>query len=678
MSGILLSQPSRARADAPPRTPLSGLGACLVLALLVLVVAGSLPSAYRPPGPAAPPGGGVSPAVTASGGGTTGLSPDWRPLTTTNAPPARMTYGPVMAYDARDGYTLLYGGLALPAGVFYDTWAYANGTWRNFTPTLGPKLLDPAMAYDPTDGYVVLVGGAGPNCPTQCTEAFTWTFQGGVWTQLNTTGPSPRVYASLAWDPTLDELVLFGGSGRLGAMGDTWTFLHGDWKQLTVPGPPARSCAAMTYVPAAGGLILFGGLSGPVGATFASDTWRFDGTWTQVFASGPSARACTEMVAEPTAGDGILFGGMGNTPAGSWIRGDLGDTWSFDGSSWTNLQMPGPSARFGSFLTYDVADGYVLLVDGGSCKANCTIYSTQHDAWTFSLGRLAPQVSVRVSPENLCIVNEASCPVNAIEARVNLTVLIGSGAGPDSAPAIVAPDLRVLPWGSVRIVDPNSSVESCLSRGSTPAACSFGSTPWTTAGADGFNLNLSAIAAQPNLYVGDVWSIQFAVNVVAPPYGSVPVYACTTPQCLSQGSGTLQGALSALEFQPQGPGSTRNLSLPFANVTIVPPQSPSSPSTTPPAASPPPPPPVPTGVPSPVVVPNPVPVVNPVGVISLVGIPTLSLTSVGAGVLGAGFARAFVHRRAIAMGQPVGTVVAPRRSAFERAERSAPSEREFD
>ena len=41
-------------------------------------------------------------------------------------------YFPAMAWDAADGYVLLFGGVSA-SGVLSDTWTYVNGTWTNVT-----------------------------------------------------------------------------------------------------------------------------------------------------------------------------------------------------------------------------------------------------------------------------------------------------------------------------------------------------------------------------------------------------------------------------------------------------------------------------------------------------------------------------------------------------------------
>jgi hypothetical protein len=73
-------------------------------------------------------------------------------------------------------------------------------------------------------------------------------------------------------------------------------------------------------------------------------TWSFDGTnWTEISATGPSARAFAGMAT--LNGTVVLFSGA--SMIGFDGPGTLADTatWTFDGTSWTRHNVPGPSAR---------------------------------------------------------------------------------------------------------------------------------------------------------------------------------------------------------------------------------------------------------------------------------------------------------------------------------------------
>src|SRR5260370_41274000 len=80
--------------------------------------------------------------------------------------------------------------------------------------------------------------------------------------------------------------------------------------------------------------VLFGGSS-----AYLSDTWQYDGTsWTQLQVTGPSGRYLAPMVYDSGRGGSVLFGGYN-------YNGILSDTWEWDGSTWIHklpLHTPPP------------------------------------------------------------------------------------------------------------------------------------------------------------------------------------------------------------------------------------------------------------------------------------------------------------------------------------------------
>jgi len=77
----------------------------------------------------------------------------------------------------------------------------------------------------------------------------------------------------MAYDPATGDMVLFGGSGNSGDLGDTWTFDGTTWTQLSpATSPPARDSVSMAYDLATGNIVLFGGEDN---SGNLSDTWTF-------------------------------------------------------------------------------------------------------------------------------------------------------------------------------------------------------------------------------------------------------------------------------------------------------------------------------------------------------------------------------------------------------------------
>ncbi len=171
------------------------------------------------------------------------------------------------------------------------------------------------MVFDPQIGKVVLFGGEGPVVISGVFgDTFfneTWTFDGSNWNQLSpATSPSARDDAAIAYDPSIGKVVLFGGFGTGDAA--TWTFDGSTWTQLSpAVSPPWRGGASMEYDPSIDRIVLFGGYVGPGSPGDSKETWTFDGTtWTQLAPlPSPPARQSASMVYDPSIDRVLLFGG---------------------------------------------------------------------------------------------------------------------------------------------------------------------------------------------------------------------------------------------------------------------------------------------------------------------------------------------------------------------------------
>ncbi len=354
---------------------------------------------------------GASGTVVAFGGPTVySLSPNigltwtyvggtWSNRSPSSPPPPRADAS--MVYDGADGYVLLFGGYGANPNLFFfgDTWTYAHGNWTNLT---GKLLTAPspragaAIAYDAADGYILLFGGESPSCHGGPNPSFpvcgdTWEFVAGVWTQLTPSAlPSNRSDAGMAYDVSDGETVLFGGTNELG-FNDTWTYRAGVWTNITTSSspPPTSPVAApgLTYDPADGYLLLFGaGLS--KAPWMNNDTWAFHaGTWTNLTGSvrgAPPPEISGVLAYDPAYGVSVEFGGCGTSDCSTLT----GETSTYLNSNWTPLFPPeSPSSRDGSQMAFDPADGYLMLF-GGQTSTGVT-----GDLWEFGL--VSTTLSVR-------------------------------------------------------------------------------------------------------------------------------------------------------------------------------------------------------------------------------------------------------------------------------------------
>ncbi|MCI4368531.1 MAG: kelch motif-containing protein [Thermoplasmata archaeon] len=151
------------------------------------------------------------------------------------------------------------------------------------------------------------------------------------------------------------------------------------WMKVAPTGgvhPSARYAAAMADDEKDHYVVLFGGTNGSI-RPFA-DTWSYQGgTWSKLNVSGPSARWGASMVWDRVTGYLVMFGGRNGSSA-------MNDTWSFVGGKWSRLApSSSPPARYLAQATYYGNTREVVIGGGASLVANLT------DLWAFRHGKWA-------------------------------------------------------------------------------------------------------------------------------------------------------------------------------------------------------------------------------------------------------------------------------------------------
>jgi hypothetical protein len=152
--------------------------------------------------------------------------------------------------------------------------------------------------------------------------------------------------------------------------------------------PSPRSSFGVANDTARSEVVLFGG--GGLGGLL-DDTWTWDGTdWTQrIPAHSPSARERMGMADDAAHGQVVLFGGS----SGNF----LGDTWTWDGTDWTKrTPVHSPSARHALGMAYDAARGQVVLF-GGFGGGN---YLGDTWTWDGTDWTQRPAGSIRLTPRS--------------------------------------------------------------------------------------------------------------------------------------------------------------------------------------------------------------------------------------------------------------------------------------
>jgi hypothetical protein len=273
----------------------------------------------------------------------------------------------------------LFNGVTAYSGVLNDTWAWNGTAWTNLSVGISGNTLttplpryEAAMAFDGT--YVTMVGGTDGHVNL----SDTWSYNTGsgwfkqsltdvVSPPSNYTIPTMQRGSAIAYQSGVSggEVVLFGGisSFQRHYVLDTWVWATGNpgtWTELTPANyPNARTYAAMAS--SASTAVLFGGKSFDGGL---SDTWTWNGTnWTQVAglvpgSTCPSARYGAMMAYDGYTSNWVLFGGI-------TTNGYSNETWTFNGTTWTQQTTgPAPMGRAYGAMAYHSGSSSVVMFGG--------------------------------------------------------------------------------------------------------------------------------------------------------------------------------------------------------------------------------------------------------------------------------------------------------------------------
>lgn len=166
-----------------------------------------------------------------------------------------------------------------------------------------------------------------------------------TWSPVSVGTPPARSAAGAASTLAEHDVLVFGGLGATGALGDTWRYDNQAWTLLSPAASPSpRSHFAMASVHPS--CALFGGRDANGAAL--GDTW----IWSVALhdwvpgSAGPAAREGAALAGGPSA---LLFGGRAGAQT-------FGDTWRlvpFPVPAWSNVTpATGPSPRHGHALVY--------------------------------------------------------------------------------------------------------------------------------------------------------------------------------------------------------------------------------------------------------------------------------------------------------------------------------------
>jgi hypothetical protein len=278
-----------------------------------------------------------------------------------------------------------YDSMSVQTTLFDDTWRWSNNAWTQVpAPFVPPARQYAVAAYDPLHRRVWQFGGE--DAPATFSSALS-SFDGTSWHDHGTGGPPEREFHALAYDTARGQLVLFGGwNSSKTPVTETWLWDGATWTNAQPPtSPPPRLAPALAYDPRRKVTVMFGGVTDTSISSFFGDTWEWDGTtWTEIAPpQHPPPRLAEAMFFDVQRDELVLFGGYDGVSATS-------DMWTFDGVTWTQIAASTPLApRLFSPIAYDSSARHAVLF-GGQTFGGATLA----DTWTWSAGTWHEQSAV--------------------------------------------------------------------------------------------------------------------------------------------------------------------------------------------------------------------------------------------------------------------------------------------
>ena len=313
----------------------------------------------------------------------------WRQPVLSGAPPTRIFAS--LAYDPSRQKVVLFGGQDFFGTTYSDTWTY-DGAWTELAFSNAPEERHgAALAADPVNSVLVLVGGVRQlgDLPDEVWELSTNFASKPVWTPaLPSFQPPAADRSNACYDTASHSLYVYGGRNAAQTqLPDLWRFDGQQWMQLP-DGPRARGGHAMAYDPVRDRVVVFGGYCSVTCPSCSPDcgksgarTLEYDptmGTWTDTdFDLGSGlGRVDAAMAYDAVDHEVVLFGGRSN-----FTDAVLTDTWTYDGTTWTQLSGSGPAATDRPAMGWDPGLQAVIVFD----LVGAT-WQFQHGAWSLLIG----------------------------------------------------------------------------------------------------------------------------------------------------------------------------------------------------------------------------------------------------------------------------------------------------
>ncbi len=241
--------------------------------------------------------------------------------------------------------------------------------------------------WDSVGGRMLVFGGLGEDCSTTLDDLWAFNPDDGSWRELTPAEDLPpgRCSHTAVFDPERNRMVVFGGTGSTGALGDLWVYdCEWDcWNQHPAGGdvPEARRRHTAILTPS-GGMLVTGGL-GRASVLSTEDVYTLDlesFTWSVSTASGPAPRC--DHVAVWAVGGMLMFGGHNHEI-------QYKETWLYTGAQWiskagfpTDHPTIGPINHAGVTAEGKVFSCFGQLYTNPDNPAWLMIYDPELNTWS--------------------------------------------------------------------------------------------------------------------------------------------------------------------------------------------------------------------------------------------------------------------------------------------------------
>jgi hypothetical protein len=216
----------------------------------------------------------------------------------------------------------------------------------------------------------------------------------------------------MTYDASTNTIVLFATRQLPGGppwQAETWIWDGHAWlQQHPAHSPAARTDAGIAYDRVRNNVVLFGGLATPAGSSgLLSDTWTWDGSdWTEQLPAVSPLPRIAPLIFDATLGEAVLLGGNAG------LAGQFSDIWGWNGVTWSRLSATLP-AGWGPPLAAAYDDASASIVALGCGVQSPPTYVFDGTSWhQYSSGGL-----------------HTCAPVIAYDAARSVVVLFGGNTG---------------------------------------------------------------------------------------------------------------------------------------------------------------------------------------------------------------------------------------------------------